>query len=497
VATLEYSYAGARASAVPASATELIVTDRARSVWRRTSSRPAHAARFRSADRFMPDSGTSCAEGGWWELAPGVQIITPAMFGCGPAVADNAPGLTDFYAYLEEAGGLADHDGRFPVRGNIVMGGSVAGTDRGRGEGATIFGRLTLDVAAPIAGAVITNRMTRAMRIEGIAIAGGGSLAYADKLFEIGLLFDGAARSQDIEHLRIACAGLFGVFVRGHDGADRRFASRVGTGCIHGCGSGHEDSASSPAAAGAFLEAEYSLLTRGGCSGAYYQTTTFQLKPGFALPPPAIEDYGMLSFVRAGGEEFPVVCYDRSANRVTVWGWMPAGTAAADGRIGFVFGGGWGSAGGAGVEVGHLTVTASAIGYQSRAPHQAAIRVTAKHNYIGQTVGSGLADAAVSGATFGRFEGNNADIWYLASPRTRDAPYRVVADQAPGPSKVRFHSARRSDGSKVCSDTPESLTIGRRGEDHRYRQDVEPGGAGSERGSGGALALRGSASRSP
>jgi hypothetical protein len=100
--TPEYTYSGAQAATVSASDTQLMVTDRARSIWRRAPSQPAHAARLRSADRFLPDGSTSSADGGWWELMPGVQIVTPAMFGCGPAVTNNAPGLTDFYAYLED-----------------------------------------------------------------------------------------------------------------------------------------------------------------------------------------------------------------------------------------------------------------------------------------------------------------------------------------------------------------------------------------------------------
>lgn len=476
MATPEHSYAGAQAATVPASVTQLMVTDRARSIWRRAPSQPAHAARFRSADRFLPGGGTSSADGGWWELAPGVQIVTPAMFGCGPAVTDNAPGLTDFYAYLETFSCLANHDGLYPVQSAIVMGTATSNADNGEDNCSNILGRLTLDVTAAIPGAVITNKMKRGTKIEGIAVAGGGSLAYAGKLFDIGLLFEGSAQMQNIEHLQIAYARLFGVFVRGHGTGNNTFGNNFGTAYIYGCGSGHEDSASSPAASGAFLEAEYSNATAGGSSGAFYQTTTFQLKPGFALPPQAIETYGMLSFVRAGGEEFPVVSYDRTANSVTVWGWMPTGTPTTNGTIRFVFGGGWGSSGGdAGIQVGHLTVTANAIGHQNSALYPATTVVTMQHNYIGQTVGSSPSGSSVGGATFGYFEGNNVDLWYLASPESQDVHYRVVADQALSLAKVRYHSGRRSDGSKVYSDKPKGLTLSYRSEDHRFalQPDVE------------------------
>ncbi|HEX8622450.1 MAG TPA: hypothetical protein VF718_10800 [Allosphingosinicella sp.] len=457
----EYSFRAAQASAVAASDKALRITDRAGSIWRRAASKPAHAARLRSLDRFLPDGLASSADGGWWELEPGVQIVTPAMFGCGPSVADNAPGLSDFYAYLERFGCAASHDGLYPVRSQVVMGTGAAEAGPGGSDRALILGRLTLDVTAPIAGAVVTSRMKRSARIEGMAIGGGGgSLAYADKLFDIGLLVEGSARRQTIGHLEVGHARLFGVFLRGRGAGSAAFGHAFGTARIHGCGSGCADSGSRPAPAGAFLRADYSMIVPGGASGAFYQTSTFQLKPGSALPPPAIEAYGLPSFVRVGGEEFPVVFYDRSANRVTVWGWAPPGTASTDGSIDFVFGGGWASAGGdSGTRVGHLALTANAIGHQNGALHPAAVAATMKHNYIGQTVGSSPTGASVGGATFGRFEGNNADIWFLASPESKDVDYRVVADRAPGPARVRFHSGRRSDGSKVHSGSPRGLTL--------------------------------------
>jgi hypothetical protein len=478
VATPEHTHAGAEAATVPAADTQLMVIDRARSIWRRAPSQPAHAARLRSADRFLPNGSTSSADGGWWELAPGVQIITPAMFGCGPAVADNAPGLTDFYAYLETFSCTANHEGLYPVQGNVIMGTAANNADNAENNCSTILGRLTLDVTAPISGAVITNRMKRGTKIEGIAIAGGGSLVYANKLFDIGLLFEGSAQMQNIEHLQIAYARLFGVFLRGHGTNNNVFGNNFETAYIYGCGSGCEDSGPNPAPAGAFLEAAYSTLTPGGASGAFYQTTTFQLKPGFSLPPQAVDTYGMVSFVRVGGEEFPVVSYDRTANSVTVWGWVPNGTPASNGTIKFVFGGGWGSSGGdAGIQVGHLTVSASAIGHQNSALYPAVMVVTMQHNYIGQTVGSSPAGASVGGATFGYFEGNNADIWFLGSPESDGTHYRVVADQALSLSKVRYHSGRKSDGSKVHSDKPKGLTLSYRSEDHRFAMQPDVDGA--------------------
>lgn len=478
MATPEFTYAGAQAATFPASDKALTVTDRARSVWRRAAARPAHAARLRSADRFMPHGSSDAVNGGWWELDPDVQIVTPAMFSCGPAVADNAPGLTDFYAYLETFGCLGNHEGLYPVRSNVVMGCAIGCPDDGEINGSIILGRLTLDVAAPISGAVVTNRMKRGTRIEGLSIGGGGSLVYADKLFDFGLLLEGSAQMHIIGHVQVACARLFGVFLSGHGAGNDVFGNYFGTACVYGCGSGCEDSASSPAPAGAFLQAEYSLLTAGGASGAFYQTTTFQLKPGSALPPQAVDSFGMLTFVRVGGEELPVAAFDRTANSVTVWGWAPSGTPASNGTIRFVFGGGWGSSGGGdtGAQVGHLTVTGNAIGHQNGAFDPATMQVTMKHNYIGQTIGSSPAAATVAGATFGCFEANNADLWFLGSPESGDIHYRVVADQALGPAKVRYHCGRRSDGSKVHSHIPKGLTLSYRSENHPFA--LQPDGDG-------------------
>ncbi len=441
----EHSFAGARAASFAAAERAVVVTDRAGSVWRRVAGRPDHPARFRSADRFLPDGGTSAARGGWWELAPDVQIVTPAMFGCGPAVADNAPGLSDFYAYVETFGCTASQEGRYPVQGNVVMGRGGDGDDGADGGGvaerrSTLLGRLRLEATAPIDGAVLTNRMRRGARIGGLAVAGGGSPVYADKLFDIGLLVEAPARRQAVGHVEIADARLFGVFLRG-GGPGLEF----GTASIHGCGSGCADAAGSPAPAGAFLQANYSRLTRGGSAGAYYQTTCFQLKPGSPLPPPAIEAHGMLSFVRIGGEEYPVACFDRSSNRVTVWGWVPPGTPTAGGTIAFVFGGGWGSAGGgAGARFGHLAVTASAIGRQKGSADEAEAAVTMRRNYIGQTVGTSPGGATAGGATFGRFEGNNADLWLLGRPASNDSGYRVVPPL--DPAGIRRHGGDGGDG---------------------------------------------------
>lgn len=52
--------------------------DNGQATFKRVWSEPSHPGKFRSADRFMPDSSLSLENGGWWEVTS--PVLTPQMF---------------------------------------------------------------------------------------------------------------------------------------------------------------------------------------------------------------------------------------------------------------------------------------------------------------------------------------------------------------------------------------------------------------------------------
>lgn len=105
--------------------------------YRRTSSEPSHAGKFRSQDRFDPEGNIDSANGGWWELAE--SVIKPQHFGADPtgssdatAAINNAisymrdvgvyePTVLGRRHYVDGAGGLFRVDGSINATG-IVLG---------------------------------------------------------------------------------------------------------------------------------------------------------------------------------------------------------------------------------------------------------------------------------------------------------------------------------------------------------------------------------------
>jgi hypothetical protein len=462
----DYTYSSAQSATIPATVEILQLQDRDHSFWRRSATQPAHAGKFQSGD------------GAWWELMND-QVITPAMFGCSSSIPDNSTGLTNFYTYLETFECVANHDGLFPVRNGVIMGTATVNDDNAKNNCSIIQGRITLVVGAPIAGAVLRNRMKRGTKIEGIVISpdpatGGASLVYASKIFDIGLLFEGSAQMQNIDFISVAYARICGVLLNGI-APNNVFANRFGTGYIYGCGSGVENDGTPAATDANFLSSAYSGFGREGASAGndldIYQFTLFNVA---TLPPQIVTDRGLVSFVRVGNDEYPVADIIRTpgAFQVRVWGWVPT-SVAASGTLRFVFGGGLHSVGGdAGVQIGSMAITACAIGNHNGALYPGHFDLTLQHNYIGQVVGTSPANASVGGSLRGYFEGNTADIWYLVSDN-RDYSYRVLADQALSLLRVKFHSSKRTPDSARYRTKPKGLNLSFRGRDHGVFQEPD------------------------
>lgn len=463
----DYTFASAQAATIPSSVGILQLQDRDHSFWRRSASQPSHAGRFQSAD------------GAWWELMSD-QVITPAMFGCSSSIPDNSAGLTSFYAYLETFECVANHEGLFPVQNAVTMGTATTNEDQHENNCSTIHGRIRLVVGAPVAGAVLRNRMKRGTKIEGISIlpdpaTGGASLVYAEKVFDIGLLFEAGAHLQNIDFIEIAYAKLCGVLLNGVAPGNNVFANRFGTGLLYGCGSGFQNDGAPAAIDANFLTTSYSAYVREGSSGGneldVYQFTLFSVAN---VPPQIVTDRGLVSFVRVGNEEYPVESIDRTpgALKIRVWGWVPT-SVAASGTIRYVFGGGLHSVGGdAGIQIGSMAITACAIGNHNGALYPGHFDLTLQHNYIGQVVGTGPANASVGGSTRGYFEGNTTDLWYLASS-TPGYSYKVLADQALSLMRVKFHSPKRTPDSAKFKTKPQGLYLSYQGRFHGHVQDPD------------------------
>lgn len=465
----DYTYSSAQSATVPATVDILQLQDRDHSFWRRSATQPAHAGKFQSGD------------GAWWELMND-QVITPAMFGCSSSIPDNSTGLTNFYTYLETFECIANHDGLFPVRNGITMGTAASNEDNYKNNCSVIHGRIRLVVGAPIAGAVLRNRMKRGTKIEGIMITpdpetGGASLAYASKIFDIGLLFEGSAQMQNIEFISVDFAKICGVLLNGN-WPNNVFANRFGTGYIYGCGSGVHAHGVPPATDAAFHTSAYSGFVREGMSAGndldIYQYTLFNVSQ---LPPQIVTDRGLVSFVQVGNDEYPVAEIIRTpgAFQVRVWGWVPT-SVAASGTLRFIFGGGLHSVGGdAGVQIGSMAITACAIGNHNGALYPGHFDLTLQDNYIGQVVGTGPVNASVGGSLRGYFEGNTADLWYLVSD-SRDYSYRLLTDQALALIRVKFHSSKRTPDSARYRTKPKGLNLSIRGSDHGYVQEPDSEG---------------------
>lgn len=473
----DYTFAAAQAATIPASVAILLLQDRDHSFWQRVSAEPTHNGKLRSQDRFLPNGSTDSSNGGWWALMND-QVITPAMFGCSSAALDNSGGLTDFYTYLETFECVANHEGLFPVRATVTMGTATINDDNFENNCSTIHGRIRLVVGAAIAGPVLRNRMKRGTKIEGIEVSpdpaiGGATLEYANKKFDIGLLIEGTAQMQNIDFLTVAYAKLCGVLINGIS-PNNVFGNRFGTGYIYGCGSGFENNAS-PSADVNFLTSPYSAYTREGTGVGndldIYQYTVFNVS---ALPPQMVSDRGLVSFVRVGNEEYPVVDFDRTpgAMKVRVWGWVPT-SVATSGTVRYIFGGGLHIVGGdGGVQIGSMAISVCAIGNHNGALYPGNLDLTLQHNYIGQVVGASPASASVGGTTRGYFEGNTADFWYLVSEQ-RDYSYRILADQALSLLRVKFHSGKRTPDSAKYRNKPKGLHLSYRNRFHSFVQEPD------------------------
>lgn len=474
----DYSFASAQGANIPQTVGMLQLQDRDHSFWRRAGAEPAHAGKFRSQDRFLPDGSADNANGGWWELMHD-QVITPAMFGCSSSIADNSGGLTDFYAFLEAFECTANHEGLFLVQNGVTMGTATTNEDQGENNCSTIHGRIRLRVGGAITGAVLRNRMKRGTKIEGIEIGpgpatSGESLVYANKIFDIGLLLEAGAQMQNIDFITVAYAKLCGVLVNGM-APNNVFANRFGTGYIYGCGSGLENDGAPPATDANFLTSAYSAYARTGSSVGngfdFYQFTEFSVSD---LPPQIVSDRGLVSFVRVGDEEYPVESFDRTTDalKVRVWGWVPT-SVAASGTIRYVFGGGLHSVGGdAGIQIGSMAITACAIGNHNGALYPGHFDLTLQNNYIGQVVGTSPANASVGGTTRGYFEGNTTDFWYLVNP-SPGYSHRILADQALTMSKVKFHSSKRTPDSPKYMNKPQGLYLSYCNRFHEFIQEPD------------------------
>lgn len=462
----DYTYASAQAATIPAGIGILQLQDRDHSFWRRAASGPSRPDNFQSAD------------GAWWELMSD-QVITPAMFGCASSVPDNSAGLTAFYTFLETYECIANHDGQFPVQNTVTMGTATINEDNYKNNCSTIHGRISLVVSAPIAGAVVRNRMKRGTTIEGISInpdpaTGGATLVYANKVFDIGLLFEGSAQMQNIDFITIAYAKICGILINGL-APNNDFGNRFGTGYIYGCGSGVQNDGAPAATDANYLTSAYSSFAREGVSGGndldIYQYTVFSVS---ALPPQIVSDRALVSFVRVGTEEYPVKDIDRTpgALKVRVWGWVPT-SIAASGNLRYIFGGGLHSVGGdAGVQLGSMAITACAIGNHNGALYPGHFDLTLQHNYIGQVVGTGPLNASVGGTTRGYFEGNTTDFWYLVHPQ-REYSYRILSDQALSLLRVKFHSSKRTPDSPRYRNKPQGLHLSFCNRSHGFVQEPD------------------------
>ena len=59
-------------------------------LYKRVTAQPVHQARFRTADRYMPNGSTDAANGGWWELVPENGAVAVEQLGAkGDAVTDD------------------------------------------------------------------------------------------------------------------------------------------------------------------------------------------------------------------------------------------------------------------------------------------------------------------------------------------------------------------------------------------------------------------------
>ncbi|HEX8238366.1 MAG TPA: tail fiber domain-containing protein [Allosphingosinicella sp.] len=474
----DYTFVSAQAASIPATVGIVQLQDRDHSFWQRVAAQPSHAGKFRSQDRFLPNGSTDSTNGGWWELMSD-QIITPAMFGCSSATADNSAGLTAFYAYLETFECVANHEGMFPVQNSVTMGTATTNLDNFENNCSTIHGRIRLVVGATIAGPVLWNRMKRGTKIEGIevvpdAATGGASLEYAAKKFDIGLLVDGTAQMQNIDFVTVAYAKHCGVLINGISPANT-FGNRFGTGYLYGCGSGLQNDGSPAATDANFLTSAYSAYTREGASVGndfdMYQYTRISVS---ALPPQSVTDRGLVVFVRIGNDEYPVADYDRTpgALKVLVWGWVPT-SVATSGTVRYIFGGGLHIVGGdGGVQIGSMAITACAIGNHNGALYPGNLDLTLQHNYIGQVIGSSPAGASVGGTTRGYFEGNTADLWYLVSD-SRDYSHRILGDQALSLLRVKFHSSKRTPDSAKYRNKPKGLFLSYRNRFHGFVQEPD------------------------
>lgn len=105
------SRAAAQLMSFPAARSYVLVNgyaaigDCPQSIYTRVATQPAHAGKFRSADRYLPNGTTDNANGGWWELTIKSQdYVSPLVFGVKTDGTDNWLEMQDCIYYAVTKG---------------------------------------------------------------------------------------------------------------------------------------------------------------------------------------------------------------------------------------------------------------------------------------------------------------------------------------------------------------------------------------------------------
>jgi hypothetical protein len=388
------------------------------------------------------------------------QTVTPFMFGA-RGFANFTQSDADFAALPDDSEALqaffdfcavqrvedANWGGVFGVSRGLTMGGPLL-SEGGKSEESfrstdSFSGDLVLAVRpGSEIHVVLTNNARRQTAYGPVAILGpNDEFAWGRRLFDIGILFQNKAQMQTFTSVNVSRARYAGVLVQsGRQGYDNTFHNHFENAAFYRCGSGSLSPAS-------FQTARFSGRTDSGNAGDAFQRSVLTVT---ALPPAWMDTHGAVDFsnlpllVRHEDELYAITGMDRTANRVSVYPWLPRGTNS--GAISYVYGGGLVAKGDGGLTTGKLSAIDCSIGYHAAAGYNGYVTATVQNNYIGLAIGRYVFHGNAGGSTRAYFEGNVHDVLWNANDEPA-ANHRIEAQHTIDFRKIRGIRPRNADGS--------------------------------------------------
>jgi hypothetical protein len=294
------TFADLQLLSLPAITKAVRSSDRGGAIWERVSSAPTNTlARFRAADRLLPDGTTDATNGGWFGLSKR-QTVTPWMFGATEEPwltytgASSQAAIQGFFDFISDnAVDCADVTGDFRTNGPVrlaptaesgfIKTTNIIGLMRLRGGANITNAMIPIGRSAPNKAILTVDWAFPGASTGGFIVSALGGAAYAVRQTPCCIRLGQVARGQ-FSVLEGENGQIHGVWATDEPGVKNSNLTRVDR--IKGtkCGSGNT-------LAGMSHTGAVGSLTQYGAVSSTSQYTRIALSTFGDLPPAALADY--------------------------------------------------------------------------------------------------------------------------------------------------------------------------------------------------------------